>query len=108
MKAVSVIVVSLLLVFGGSAIAADGGKIYKDKCSMCHGPLGAGTMMAPPLKGSEFITKGKAEDIKKVVVEGRSGAAKKYPKITFDMPKLPMPDADLDALTSFLTGDLQK
>ncbi len=33
---------------------------------------------------------------------------KKYPKITFDMPKMAMPDADVDALITYLKGDLQK
>lgn len=108
MKVVSFMVISLLLIFSGFAVAADGGKTYKDKCSMCHGPQGAGTPMAPSLKGNEFITKGKADEIKKVVLEGRTGPSKKYPKIPFDMPKMAMPDADIDALISFLKGDLQK
>ena len=108
MKVTSVIVISSLLIFSGSAIAADGGKIYKEKCSMCHGPKGTGTPMGPSIKGNEFITKGKAEEIRKVILEGRTGASKKYPKIPIDMPKMPMPDADVDALVIFLQGDLQK
>ncbi len=108
MKFVSLIFVSLLLIFSGSAMAADGGKIYNDKCSMCHGPQGAGTLMAPAMKNNEFVTGGKAEDIKKVIIEGRAGSAKKYPKITFDMPRMTMPDADVAALITYLKGDLQK
>ena len=108
MKALSVIIISSLLIFSGSAIAADGGKIYKEKCSMCHGPQGAGTPMGPSIKGNEFITKGKTDEIRKVILEGRTGSSKKYPKITMDMPKMAMPDADVDALTTFLQGDLQK
>ena len=108
MKVTSVIVISSLLIFSGSAIAADGGNIYKEKCSMCHGSKGEGTPMSPSIKGNEFITKGKAEEIRKVILEGRTGASKKYPKIPIDMPKMPMPDADVDALVTFLKGDLQK
>lgn len=108
MKIVSAIVISSLLIFSGSAIAADDGKIYKEKCSMCHGPQGAGTPMGPSIKGNEFITKGKADEIRKVILEGRTGSSKKYPKISMDMPKLPMPDAEVDALIIFLKGDLQK
>lgn len=108
MKVVSVIVFSSLLIFSGSAIAADGGKIFKEKCSMCHGLKGEGTPMSPSIKGNEFITKGTAEEIRKVILEGRTGASKKYPKIPIDMPKMPMPDADVDALVIFLQGDLQK
>src|SRR3990172_12698562 len=109
MKAISlIIVITILSVFSSSAIAADGSKIYTEKCSMCHGPKGAGTPMGPAMKGNEFITKGNAADMRKVILEGRTGSYKKYPKISIDMPKMPMPDADVSALISFMQGDLQK
>lgn len=109
MKAIfSIVLTSMLFIFSGSAIAANGSNIYKVKCSMCHGPTGTGTPMGPTVKGNEFVTKGKAEDIKKVIIEGRSGSNKKYSNISIDMPKVPMSDEDVKALISFLQGDLQK
>lgn len=108
MKVVSLLFITVLLIFSGEAFAADGGKIFKEKCSLCHGPQGEGTPLGPSLKGNEFISKGKAEDISKVILEGRTGPAKKYPKIVIDMPKIPMPDADVNALVTHLKGDLQK
>ena len=109
MKAICLIIVmTILSVFSSSAIAADGSKIYTEKCSMCHGPKGAGTPMGPSVKGNEFITKGTADDIKKLIIEGRSGSNKKYPKIAIDMPKTSLSDEDVKSLVLFLQGDLQK
>ena len=109
MKVISLfVIISSLFIFSGSTLAADGGKIFTEKCSMCHGPKVAGTPMGPAMKGNEFITKGNAADMRKVILEGRTGSYKKYPKISIDMPKMPMPDADVSALISFMQGDLQK
>ena len=109
MKALSlIIVITILSVFSSSAIAADGSKIYTEKCSMCHGPKGAGTPMGPSIKGNEFISKGTADDIKKVINEGRAGSNKKYPKIAIDMPRTSLSDEDVKSLVLFLQGDLQK
>lgn len=96
------------LVFASSAFAADGGKIYSTRCSICHDPNGAGSPMGPALKGNEFITKGKSADIKKVIIEGRTGKDKKFPKIIIDMPKNPMPDNEAEALINFMQIELQK
>ena len=109
MKVISLfVIISSLFIFSGSTLAADGGKIFTEKCSMCHGPKGAGTPMGPAIKGNEYVTKGNADDIRKVILEGRTGSYKKYPKISIDMPKMQMPDADVSALISFMQGDLQK
>jgi len=54
--------------FAGTAFA-DGAAIFKAKCAACHGQKGEGMKgMAPAQKGNKFITEGKAEDIKKVVL----------------------------------------
>lgn len=93
--------------FAGTALA-DGAASYKAKCVACHGDKGQGMKgMAPALKGSEFV-KGKAEDVKKVILEGRAGAAKKYKEFPIDMPKSGLSDADAADLVKFLQGDLQK
>lgn len=102
----AVLVLSFILV--GSAFAADGAAIYAGKCSACHGQKGAGSPMAPALKGNEFITKGDAASITKVFIDGRAGKDKKYPNFPIDMPKNPMPEEDARALVNFLKGDLQK
>ena len=107
-KFFSVGIISAALLLAGTAFAADGAKIYNTKCSICHGPKGAGSPMGPAFKGNEFITNGKVADIKKTIIEGRTGKDKKYPKITMDMPKNPMPDDEADALIKFIQTDLQK
>ena len=39
MKVISLfVIISCLFIFSGSTLAADGGKIFTEKCSMCHGP----------------------------------------------------------------------
>lgn len=96
------------LAFAGTALA-DGAATFKAKCAACHGQKGEGMKgMAPAQKGNEFITKGKAEDIKKVILEGRAGAAKKYKEYPIDMPKSGLSDADAAEVVKFLQGDLQK
>lgn len=64
--------------------------------------------MGPVLKGNEFISKGDAASITKVIIDGRSGKDKKYPNFPIDMPKSPMPEEDAKALVNFLQEDLQK
>lgn len=94
--------------FAGTVLA-DGAATYKAKCAACHGAKGEGMKgMAPAQKGNEFITKGKAEDVKKVILEGRAGAAKKYKEFAIDMPKSGLSDADAAEVVKFMQGDLQK
>ncbi len=96
---------ALVLGFGltGSAIATDGGAIFKSKCSACHGANGQGGPMAPALAGTDFI-KGDAGSIKATIKDGREGGAKKYPKFALSMPKFNLSDAELDAVTGHLKG----
>ncbi|MBI5049067.1 MAG: cytochrome c [Deltaproteobacteria bacterium] len=94
--------------FAGTALA-DGAATFKAKCAACHGPKGEGMKgMAPAQKGNKFITEGKPEDIKKIILEGRAGAAKKYKEFPIDMPKSGLSDADAADVVKFLQGDLQK
>jgi hypothetical protein len=59
-------------------------------------------------KGDEFIVTAKPADVKRVIMEGRAGAAKEYPNIPVDMPKGLVSEAEADALVKFLQGELQK
>lgn len=74
--------------FAGTALAGAG-NIYSVRCALCHGQKGEGTDRGPALKDNEFITKGKAEDIKKVIIDGRDGAAKKYKQFSVGMHSYP-------------------
>ncbi len=98
----------VIIAFAGVSLAADGAKLYTNKCFACHGQKGAGTPMAPALKGNEFITKGDVNQVKKIILEGRTGRDKKYPKFPADMPKIPMPEDAVTTLINFLQGDMQK
>ncbi len=91
-----------LLAFSGSAMAASGASLFKSKCSVCHGASAQGTPgMAPQLAGSDFI-KGPAAAIKETIINGRSGAAKKYKKFPIAMPKLGIKANDADELVKYL------
>jgi mono/diheme cytochrome c family protein len=91
-----------------SAMAVDPATLFASKCAVCHGQKGEGTMVAPALKGNTFIASRKPDDIKKVIMEGRTGQDKKYPSIMADMPKGLVAEAEADSLVKYLQGDLQK
>jgi mono/diheme cytochrome c family protein len=106
MKMIKVLMITLLfatsMVIAGTAMATDGGSIYKSKCSACHGQSAQGTPgMAPKLAGTDF-TKGDAGPIKDAIVNGRAGAAKKYKEFPMSMPKLGITEADADAIVEYL------
>ncbi|MFQ5330308.1 MAG: c-type cytochrome [Thermodesulfobacteriota bacterium] len=96
------VVIATSMGIAGASIAADGGSIFKSKCSACHGQKAQGTPgMAPQLAGSDFI-KGDAGPIKETIMNGRSGAAKKYKNFPMAMPKLGIKEADADAIVEYL------
>lgn len=96
--------------FGVAApsFAADGAKLFAERCAACHGPKGEGTLTGPAQRGNPFITKGKPADIKKVIMEGRVGVAKKYPDILVGMPDGLASATEADELVRFLQGELQQ
>ena len=102
-KLIIAAVFALVLGFTGSAIATDGGALYKSKCLACHGANAAGGPMAPVLAGSDFI-KGDAAAINETIKNGREGGAKKYPKFPLSMPKFALTDAEIEAITGYLKG----
>ncbi|OGP31470.1 MAG: hypothetical protein A2073_08505 [Deltaproteobacteria bacterium GWC2_42_11] len=101
--------VLVLSIFAGKA-HADGKAVYMANCLACHGDKGQGTLVGPAQKGNKFILETKEADLKKIILEGRAGKAKKYPKIPGDMLpwKGKINDKDLDAVIKFLKTDLQK
>jgi mono/diheme cytochrome c family protein len=104
---------SLLIAIGclglwTDASAVDAEKLFSEKCALCHGTNGEGTATGPAQKGDEFIMTAEPADVKHVIMEGRSGAAKEYHNIIVDMPKGLVSEAEADALVTFLQGDLQK
>jgi len=92
------------VVFGGAtfAAAADGGAIFKSKCSTCHGPQGQGTKMAPAFKGNAFIKNSSEADIANVIKSGRNGAEKKYKEFAIGMPKQTLNDDEVRAVVAQL------
>ena len=56
----------------------------------------------------ELVNDESCRFLKKVILEGRSGSNKKYPKIAIDMPRTSISEEDAKALVLFMQGDLQK
>lgn len=103
--------VLISIIFTKIVIAEEGAAIYKANCSMCHGAKGEGMkILAPPLKGNEFIIKGTIMDIKRLILEGRDKTMKKYKEEypVMGMPKVPVKEDEMDILINFLQNDLQK
>ena len=73
------IAVALFVLIPNLSWAEDGGALYKAKCSMCHGPDGAGKPAAkvPSLIGDD-VTKKSDDDITKFVASNpkHAGVAK--------------------------------
>lgn len=93
------------MVLGGAtfaAAAADGGAIFKSKCSTCHGTEGQGSAMAPAFKGNEFVKNSSEADIANVIKNGRNGAEKKYKQFAIGMPKQTMSDDEVKAVIAQL------
>lgn len=98
----------LFLAAAQAGWAADGANLYGQKCAACHGSKGEGGPTGPALKGNPFITKGTPGDIKKVILQGRAGAEKKYPNIPVGMPGGLASEEEADAIIKYLKGDFQK
>jgi mono/diheme cytochrome c family protein len=92
----------------GSADAADGAALFAQKCAACHGQHGEGTKTGPAQKGNEFILKSSLDEIKNVILHGRSGSAKRHPEIPIDMPAGLATEEEAGLLAQYLKGDLQK
>ena len=99
---------------------AQGGAwyLYKKNCSGCHGFYGQGIPpMGGPLVGNAFITGSRADAVKAVIRNGRTGKYKVYPQYGRDpnglmsMPGFPqavISDGDLDLLVNYLKGNFQQ
>ncbi len=100
------IAVAVAVSFTGTAIAADGAKVYKSKCASCHGKDGKGTAMAPAHAGSDYIKSTGDAAIKDVVLVGRKGSKKLYKKFPIPMPpwKGKLTDAEIDAVVAYMKG----
>lgn len=91
-----------------ASMSADGAQLFSSKCVSCHGSKGKGTQVGPALQGDPFVTQGAPEEIKKVIMKGRTEKEKKYPNIMVPMPSGLASEAEADALVIYLKGDLQK
>ncbi len=102
-KLVCISVIALCVAFSGTALAADGAEIYTKLCAACHGLKGEGmAMMSPPIKGSEFILKGKEAEISDVILKGRAGDAKKYKDIPIPMLPQKLNDEEVAAVIAHM------
>ena len=109
---IEIILVSLIFGFAlfipAASMAVDGAQLFSSKCVACHGAKGKGTQVGPALKGDPFVIQGAPEEIKKVIMMGRTEKEKKYPDIMVPMPTGLASEAEAEALVLYLKGDLQK
>lgn len=92
----------------GTALAADGGMIYKSKCSACHGSDGQGSAMAPAFQGNKFVADSPASEITDVLKNGRAGEAKKYKQFPLPMPKQSLSDEEAAAVVEYIKSIARK
>lgn len=90
--------------------SADGESVFKQQCASCHGVRGQGTpYVAPPLKGSDFVTGAPAEDVIATIRNGRAGDAKLHPDYPAAMPPFPqLTDEEVAAVAEYVKGALQE
>lgn len=103
-KLLGIGIIALGVAFSGSALAADGGAIFKSKCAPCHGAEGQGTAMAPAFKGNAWVKGAADADIAATITQGREGAAKKYKQFAIGMPKQKLADDEVKAVVATLKG----
>jgi len=101
------LIFSSILSIPPASLAVDGAQLFSSKCVACHGAKGKGTQVGPALKGDPFVVQGAAEEIKKVIMTGRTEKEKKYPNIVTPMPAGLASADEADALVIYLKGDLQ-
>ena len=92
---------------------ADGASTFSQQCAQCHGKQGEGMQyVAPALKGNEFVRQASADELRKVVRNGRAGDEKRYPnEFPAQMPAVSesqVTAAELDELIAYLKGPLQE
>ena len=91
------LLMGLLVLCGGTAWAADGAQLYEKKCKICHSVGGVG--------GPKKEVGGPLDDVGSKRDEAWLRAYLKDPKSKLEnskMPKMAMPDAELDALVQYL------
>lgn len=99
------------LVTAGAAQAADPRIVtyFNENCATCHGEKGEGMKgLAPPLKGSKYVTDSSAGELGTVITKGRAGDAKKYKDLPSPMPPNSMSDSRLKGVIDYIKTDLQK
>lgn len=92
----------------GTALAADGGAIFKAKCSACHGAEGQGSAMAPAFQANKFVADSPASDIAEVIKNGRAADAKKYKQFPLPMPKQTLSDEEIAAVIEHIKSIAKK
>jgi len=102
------VAIGVILSLPAVAAADQGADLFRAKCIACHGPRGEGTAVGPALKGDPFVVKGATDEIKKVIMSGRTDSEKKYPAIMNSMPNGLASESEAEALVRYLKGDLQK
>jgi len=82
---------------------------FEETCGVCHGDKGQGIAnLAPPLKGSKFVTGASAGEIGETITKGRAGDQKRYKEFASPMPAQTMSDTRLAGLIAYLKDEIQK
>ncbi|HTS25407.1 MAG TPA: PQQ-binding-like beta-propeller repeat protein [Bryobacteraceae bacterium] len=87
------IAILLLLLLAPAAGAADGQKLFRERCAECHGADARGTGKGPGLAGSPRLSGKPADQIRAFVEAGNPDAG---------MPSFHLPAEELDALSAYV------
>lgn len=81
----AVMILGLVALVAGPAVAEDGAAVYKAKCAMCHGENGVAKKMAEPsrnLNDPKFQEAVSKDDIVKILTEGKGKKKSMKEKLT--------------------------
>lgn len=107
--ATAVSAIAILAPAGAQAADAKIVAYYEETCGVCHGDKGQGIAnLAPPLKGSKFVTGSSAQEIGETITKGRAGDQKRYKEFASPMPAQTMSDTRLAGVISYLKNEIQK
>jgi PQQ-dependent dehydrogenase (methanol/ethanol family) len=90
-----ILTIATLALFPTALRAADGNKLFRERCAECHGVDARGSGKGPGLAGNPRLSGQSVEQLREVVQRGFPSSG---------MPAFDLPSEELDALASYVHG----